>query len=43
MLPKQLRVGGVQDLAEGAHEPLINSHDEIIVLILEVPPPESCN
>lgn len=32
-------VGGVQNLAEGAHEPLINSHDEITVLILEVPPP----
>lgn len=33
------RLGGcVQNLAEGAHEPLINAHDEITMLILEVPP-----
>ncbi len=30
-------VGGVQNLAEGAHEPLINSCDEITGLILEAP------
>lgn len=29
--------GGVQNLAQGAHEPLINSDDEITMLILEVP------
>lgn len=37
LLPKQLRLGGVQNLAQGAHEPLINSDDEITMLILEVP------
>lgn len=41
------RLGGVcvQNLAEGAQEPLINAHDEITMLILDVPPPppESCN
>lgn len=36
-ITKTTAVGGVQNLAEGAHEPLINSHDEIIMLILEVP------
>lgn len=36
-ITKTTEVGGVQNLAEGAHEPLINSHDEITVLILEVP------
>lgn len=37
--------GCVQNLAEGAQEPLINAHDEITMLILDVPPPppESCN
>lgn len=42
-ITKTTEVGGVQNLAEGAHEPLINSRDEITLLILEVPSPESCN
>ena len=43
-ITKTTEVGGVQNLAEGAHEPLINAHDEITMLILEPPPPpESCN
>ena len=38
-ITKTTEVGGVQNLAEGAHEPLINAHDEITMLILESPPP----
>ena len=38
-ITKTTEVGGVQNLAEGAHEPLINAHDEITMLILEPPPP----
>lgn len=36
-ITKTTEVGGVQNLADGAHEPLINSHDEITMFILEVP------
>lgn len=38
-ITKTTEAGGVKNLAECAHEPLINSHDEIIVLILEPSPP----
>lgn len=36
-ITKTTEVGGVQNLADGTHEPLINSHDEITMFILEVP------